>query len=213
MCSDKRFNTSRVKNILCRNTLSKESHQNKTRQIKFKATTMVRSYFGVKRTCYLSTFGADRQTDSSSFSPPSQRRPGILSSPVLSNKMKWLWSSILTQLCIISAAAEKPALYLSVCQPEQFVFGWIALGDSFMESWPKLAALPAKNKSVRLTIMRDTGRNERERKGKGTRLKGEREVNQMQLLWERCKGINYFVSVSKDLPLVMLNTNTERDVR
>ncbi len=44
-------------------------------------------------------------------------------------------------------------------------------------------------------------------------MKGEREVNQMQLLWEHCKGINYSLSVSKDLPLVMLNTNAERDVR
>lgn len=108
-----------------------------------------------------------QQTDSSSFSALPLPRQAPKSSPVLSNKMKWLWSSILTQLCIISAAAEKPALYLSVCQPEQFVFGWIALGDSFMESRPKLAALPAKNKSLILTIMRDMGKKARKRKGKG----------------------------------------------
>lgn len=151
----------------------------KTNRAKSNLKAMVHSNFRVKHTCYLSMFRADRQLLIFT-STITTAGPQILSSPVLSNKMKWLWSSILTQLCIISTAAEKPALYLSVCQPKQFVFGWIALGDSFMESRPKLAALPAKNKSLILTIMRDTGKNERERKGKGR----EREVNQMQLLWE-----------------------------
>lgn len=211
MCNDKRFNTSRVKNILCRNTLNKERLQNKPYQIKFKSATTLRSYLRVKHTCYLSTFTADRQ----SLILTTQTVTGleILSSPVLSNKMKWLWSSILTQLCIISAAAEKPALYLSVCQPEQFVFGWIALGDSFMESRPKLAALPAKNKSLILTIMRDTGKEWKQKQGKRKRGKEREESIKRSYCGNHCKGINYFVSVSKDLPLVMLNTDTQRDVR